>query len=87
MDFFMIIMPYLIAILLLCIVLKIVSVPFKVITKFIINSLLGAIAILAINYWGASYGLFIGLNIFTSVFIGIAGVPGVALLLLLTNFV
>ena len=41
MDFFMTILPYVIAIVVLYIVLKIVSLPFKVIIKFVINSILG----------------------------------------------
>ena len=87
MDFFMTILPYVIAIVVLYIVLKIVSLPFKVIIKFVINSILGGMAIFAINYWGASYGIFIGINIFTSIFVGITGVPGVLLLLILSYFI
>ena len=37
--------------------------PFKVIIRFLLNSVLGGLAILVINYIGTSYGVGIGLNI------------------------
>ena len=87
MDFLISILPFLITILVLFIILKLVSMPFKVIIRFLLNSVLGGLAILVINYIGASYGFGIGLNIFTSVFVGITGMPGVLILFLLNYFI
>ena len=87
MDFLISILPFLITILVLFIILKLVSMPFKVIIRFLLNSVLGGLAILVINYIGTSYGVYIGLNIFTSVFVGITGLPGVLVLFLLNYFI
>lgn len=86
MNFFLTVLPYIVTVIILYIILKLVAVPFKVIVKLILNSVLGGLAILIINYFGASYGICIGLNIFTSVFVGITGLPGVLVLILLTYF-
>ena len=87
MNFFMSVLPFLITILVLFVILKLVSMPFKVIIRFLLNSVLGGLAILVINYIGVGYGFCIGLNIFTSVFVGITGLPGVLVLFLLNYFI
>ena len=51
--------------------------------KLIINSIIGGILIYIVNLVGASFGISIGLNLFTSVFVGITGIPGVIILVLL----
>ena len=56
------------------------------IIKLIINSILGGILIYFINQIGVSFGLHIGLNLITSVFIGVVGIPGALLLILLKIF-
>jgi len=61
---------------------KMLILPIKLIIKLIINSLLGGLIILAINWIGATVNLHIGLNIFTSMFVGILGIPGAILLLI-----
>lgn len=43
--------------------------PIKMIIKLIINSLLGGLIIVGINWIGASFNLHIGLNIITSIFV------------------
>ena len=53
---------------------------FKIL-KLILNSILGGILIFIINQIGGSFGLHIGLNVFTSLFIGVLGIPGAILLL------
>lgn len=54
--------------------------------KLILNSILGGILIYLINYFGASIGMHIGLNVVTSVFVGFFGIPGALLLLALKLF-
>ncbi len=78
-------------IILSCVItMLIVGVVFKIsiikILKLIFNSILGGFLIYFINQIGAPFNLHIGLNIITSIFIGIFGIPGAVLLLLLKIF-
>lgn len=56
--------------------------PIKKILKLIINSVLGGVTIFVINLVGASFGFHIGLNVFTSILVGILGLPGVVCLVI-----
>lgn len=69
----------------LIIITRILNIPFSKIIKLIINSILGAVLIWGINKATATFGFHIGLNMITSVFIGILGIPG-AILLIVINF-
>ena len=60
---------------------KIFIVPLKKILKLVFNSILGGIAIFIINLIGANFGFHIGLNIFTSIVVGLLGLPGVVCLI------
>lgn len=62
---------------------KLFVLPMKKILKLIMNSFLGSILIYIINIVGASFNFHIGLNLGTSIFIGILGVPGAILLVIL----
>lgn len=55
---------------------KIFILPIKKIFKLILNSFLGGITIFIINFVGANFGFHIGLNIITSILVGILGLPG-----------
>ena len=70
--------------------LIIVGAIFKIsllkILKLIINSILGGVLIFFINQIGTSFGVHIGLNIITSIFIGIFGIPGAILLIVMKLF-
>ncbi len=48
---------------------KIFILPIKMIIKLIINSILGGLIIICINWIGAAFNLHIGLNILTSIFV------------------
>ena len=48
---------------------KVLIWPIKSIIKLVLNSILGGLLILIINYIGASFGFHIGLNIITSIFV------------------
>ena len=61
--------------------------PLKFICKLALNSILGGLLILLINYIGGWFSFHIGLNIFTSVLIGLLGVPGAILLIILQIFI
>ena len=62
---------------------KVFILPIKSIVKLILNSILGAVIIYIINKIGATWGFYIGLNLFTSIFVGILGIPGAVLLIIL----
>ena len=62
---------------------KILILPIKIVVKLIVNSILGGLIILLINWIGVAFNLHIGLNIFTSIFVGILGIPGAILLTIL----
>lgn len=55
---------------------KIFIVPIKIILKLVINSILGGLIIFLINLVGGYFNFHIGLNLITSIFIGILGIPG-----------
>ena len=61
---------------------KIFIVPLKKLLKIIFNSVLGGICIFLINIIGSNWGFHIGLNIFTSVLIGLLGLPGAVCLVI-----
>ena len=67
---------------LLVIVLKIISLPFRIIIKFIINSIIGGI-ILAIC---AYFGIIINVYWWTVVLTGLFGVPGFVIATIITIF-
>ena len=69
------IMVYLACICFLFIFGKIFIIPLKLILKLIFNSILGGVLILIINLIGMSFSFHIGLNILTSLIIGILGIP------------
>ena len=62
---------------------KIFFLPLKSIIKLVLNSILGAFIIYIINLVGAVWGFYIGLNIFTAVFVGLLGIPGAILLVII----
>lgn len=66
---------------------KIFIVPIKIIAKLIINSILGAILLYLINLIGGIWGLHIGINVVTTLVVGILGIPGAILLTILTIFI
>lgn len=62
---------------------RIFILPLKSIFKLILNSVLGGALIYIINLIGGAWGFSIGLNFFTSIFVGILGIPGAILLIIL----
>ena len=61
---------------------RIFIVPIKKILKLILNSVLGGLTIFIINLIGAKFGFHIGLNIFTSILVGLLGLPGAVCLII-----
>ena len=55
---------------------RIFILPIKKVMKLVLNSILGGVIIWIINLIGASFNFHIGLNFFTSILVGILGLPG-----------
>ena len=62
---------------------KLFIVPIKTILKLLINSILGGITIFVINLIGSFFNFHIGLNLITSIFVGILGIPGVIVIVII----
>ena len=60
---------------------RIFIVPIKKTIKLLLNSILAGAVIFIINLIGANFGFHIGLNIFTSILVGLLGIPGVVCLI------
>ena len=62
---------------------RIFIIPIKKLLKLILNSILGGIIIFIINLIGANFQFHIELNIFTSIVIGLLGLPGAVCLVII----
>ncbi len=62
---------------------RVFIVPIKKILKLLLNSVLGGLAIFLINLIGGYFGFHIGLNIYTSILVGLLGLPGVVVLIVI----
>lgn len=74
------ILTYAIAIAVLIIFLKIISLPFRLIMKFLINSIIGGIILMACQYFG--FGIII--YWWTIALTGLFGVPGLIIAVILS---
>ena len=70
------------AIVLLALVIKVFSTPLKLMSKVVLNTLLGLGGLALLNAAAPLTGLRLGLNLFNALVVGIFGVPGIGLLLL-----
>ena len=61
---------------------KIFILPIKKVVKLFLNSVLGGLVICIINLVGANFGFHIGLNFFTSILVGLLGLPGAVCLII-----
>ncbi len=55
--------------------------PVKLLWKLLINSAIGLVLLLAVNYLGAFYDFSLPINIITVLIAGFLGIPGVLLLI------
>ena len=59
---------------------QLVMKPLKLISKLIINSLIGMLLLLITNYGGSFFGFELPLNVITILVAGFLGIPGILLL-------
>lgn len=69
--------------LILFFLLKVLNAPFKMMWKFFLNVLVGALGLLVFNFFGGFFGFTITINILTAFIVGFFGMPGVVLLVIL----
>lgn len=62
--------------------LRVFSAPLKLALKLLANTLLGFLALWAVNLTSAATGITLGLNLWNALVIGVLGLPGFVLLLL-----
>ena len=62
--------------------LRVFRAPLKVAVKLLANTLLGFLALWAVNLTSGITGITLGLNLWNALVIGILGLPGLGLLLL-----
>ena len=82
-----VILPFLGAIIVLFIILKILALPFKLIIKLVINGLVGGVIIWIINLIGSGFGFAITLNWLTAIVVGVLGIPGAIIIAILQCFI
>ncbi len=61
---------------------RIFIVPIRKVLKLVLNSIIGGCVIFFINIIGANFGFHIGLNVFTSILVGLLGLPGAVVLII-----
>ncbi len=68
---------------LVLVVFIILKKPIKIVLKLVLNTVIGFIALFALNWLGSFVGITMPINWLNAVLVGVLGVPGVALVLLL----
>ena len=74
------ILYYLIGLAILVVVLKIISLPFKIIMRFVINSIIGGIVLWVLAF----FGIGIAVNTIMIILTGLFGIPGLIVAIVLT---
>ena len=77
------ILSFFIAIIVLFAILKIIALPFKIIIKFLINSIIGGIILAILAY----FGIVVILNAWIIILTGLLGIPGLVLGLIISMFI
>ena len=72
----------LIGIFILALIIKFLKWPLKI----LLNGIFGVFLLYVVNFFGASFGIHIGINIVTALIAGILGIPGVIVLIIFTMF-
>lgn len=68
---------------LLWLLIKLFRTPLKLLLKLLVNTGLGFVTLFLLNFFGDYVGLSLGLNWINALIVGVAGFPGLVLLLLL----
>ncbi|SKA90824.1 inhibitor of the pro-sigma K processing machinery [Clostridium sp. USBA 49] len=77
---------FIIAVIAIFLIIKIFSWPIKLFFKLLANTILGVIMLFAVNFIGAYFKFYIGINLVTALIAGLLGVPGVIFLIIFKLF-
>lgn len=66
----------------LFLILKILSVPFRIIFKLVVNAIAGAVLLLIVNLFLSNFGAIVPLTNLNCILVGIFGVPAVIVLVI-----
>ena len=72
-------LPFIIGVIVLFIILKILSMPMKLIIQFLVNALIGGVVLYVLNLFGVG----IVINWITALIVGFLGIPGVIIVAIL----
>ena len=67
-----------VGVVILGIIIKLITIPFRLFWKFIVNSIVGAIMLWVVSLFGVA----VKINIISSLIAGVLGVPGVLIIVL-----
>ena len=56
-------------------------VPLELTGKILLNSIAGGLLIILLNWLGSGFGVFVPLNVFTALTVGVLGVPGLVMMI------
>ena len=73
------------AVFLVWLVIRLFRKPIRWILKLLLNTAIGFAALFLLNFFGSAIGITLGLNWINALVIGVAGFPGLVLLLLLKS--
>ena len=79
-------LSFLIAMIILYVILKLISLPMKLIIKLLLNAFIGGVVLFLINLIGEQFGFTLEINWITSLIVGFFGIPGVIVVVLLHFF-
>ncbi len=68
---------------LLIALIRVFQVPLRLMLRLLLNTLTGFFALWLVNLSSGFTGLFLGLNLWNALVVGVLGLPGLALLILL----
>lgn len=71
------------AVFLVWLVIRLFRKPIRWILKLLLNTAIGFAALFLLNFFGSAIGITLGLNWINALVIGVAGFPGLVLLLLI----
>ena len=77
------ILYYAVALAIMVLILKIISLPFKLIIKFVINSLIGGLVLLCLKF----FGIVVNVTTWMILLVGFLGAPGAVIAVIISMFI
>jgi len=82
-DKILIVLAWIVGVLLILLLGKTLLLPLRIVLRFVINAVVGGIAILLINIIGSPFGFTVPLNPLSALIVGLLGLPGIILVVIL----